>query len=142
MNILFFLTPKSEVACIKEADSLRQALEKMEHRGYSAVPLISNQGMYIGTVTEGDILYTLKEKGFPSLQQMEKISVMQIARRRDNCPVHIEADMDSLIERALNQNFIPVIDDNHIFIGIVTRKDIINRLADEKASLVKEAIDR
>ena len=28
MNILFFLTPKSEVAYINEDDTLRQALEK------------------------------------------------------------------------------------------------------------------
>ena len=30
MNILFFLTPKSDVAYISEDDTLRQALEKME----------------------------------------------------------------------------------------------------------------
>ena len=29
MNILFFLTPKSDVAFIYEYESLRQALEKM-----------------------------------------------------------------------------------------------------------------
>ena len=32
MNILFFLKPKSEVAYIYDTDSLRQALEKMEHQ--------------------------------------------------------------------------------------------------------------
>ena len=41
MNILFFLTPKSEVAYINEDDTLRQALEKMEHHRYSAIPIIS-----------------------------------------------------------------------------------------------------
>lgn len=30
MNILFFLTPKKEIAYIYDDDSLRQALEKME----------------------------------------------------------------------------------------------------------------
>ena len=40
MNILFFLTPKSEVAYISEEDTLRQALEKMEHHKYSAIPII------------------------------------------------------------------------------------------------------
>ena len=34
MNILFFLTPKSDVAYVEEDDSLRQVLEKMEHHGY------------------------------------------------------------------------------------------------------------
>ena len=44
MNILFFLTPKSEVAYISEEDTLRQALEKMEHHKYSAIPIISRTG--------------------------------------------------------------------------------------------------
>ena len=57
MNILFFLTPKSEVAYINEDDTLRQALEKMEHHRYSAIPIISRTGRYIGTLTEGDLLW-------------------------------------------------------------------------------------
>ena len=33
--------------------------------------------------------------------------------------------MDELYELAMNQNFVPVTDDEGIFIGIVTRKNII-----------------
>ena len=57
MNILFFLTPKSEVAYISEDDTLRQALEKMEYHKYSAVPIVSRTGRYVGTLTEGDLLW-------------------------------------------------------------------------------------
>ena len=39
--------------------------------------------------------------------------------------------MDALLESAMNQNFIPVIDDLDKFIGIVTRRDIIGYLARE-----------
>ena len=56
MNILFFLTPKSEVAYIEDSFSLRQILEKMEIHRYSAIPILSNNGEYVGTITEGDIL--------------------------------------------------------------------------------------
>ena len=72
MNILFFLTPKSEVAYVEETDTLRQALEKMEHHGYAAVPLLSTEGKYLGTLTDGDVLWGLKELNFPSLYQMEE----------------------------------------------------------------------
>ena len=71
MNILFFLTPKSEVAYVEETDTLRQALEKMEHHGYAAVPLLSTEGKYLGTLTDGDVLWGLKKLNFPSLYQME-----------------------------------------------------------------------
>ena len=62
MNILFFLTPKSEVAYISEDDTLRQALEKMEYHKYSAVPIVSRTGRYVGTLTEGDLFGGLKNQ--------------------------------------------------------------------------------
>ena len=49
MNILFFLTPKSEVAYVYDTDTVRQVLEKMENHRYSAIPVISKEdGSYIG----------------------------------------------------------------------------------------------
>ena len=63
MNILFFLTPKSEVAYVYDTDTVRQVLEKMENQRYSAIPVISKEdGSYIGTLTEGDLLWYIKEQ--------------------------------------------------------------------------------
>ena len=45
MNILFFLTPKSELSYIYDDDSLRQALEKMEYHRYTAIPVINRKGV-------------------------------------------------------------------------------------------------
>ena len=131
MNLLFFLTPKSEVAYVEESDSLRQVLEKMEYHGYTAVPLLSPDGRYIGTITEGDVLWKLKKENFPDIHELEEISVMQIARKRDNKAVHVNVDMEGLLERVMRQNFVPVVDDERRFIGIVTRKDVILYLRKE-----------
>ena len=136
MNILFFLTPKSEVAYVEEGDSLRQVLEKMEYHGYAAVPLLSAGGKYIGTITEGDVLWKLKKDHFPSLREMEEISVMEVFRGRDNKAVHVNVDMEGLLDRVKAQNFVPVVDDEKVFIGIVTRKDAIQYLMGE---LIKKA---
>ena len=92
MNILFFLTPKSEVAYISEDDTLRQALEKMEHHKYSSVPIISRKGRYIGTLTEGDLLWGIKNQFNLSLKEAEKIPITAIRRRCDNLPVKADAD--------------------------------------------------
>lgn len=125
MNILFFITPKSEVACIYEDDTLRQALEKMEHHKYSAVPILRKDGTYAGTITEGDLLWGIKNQYNLNLQEAERMPVMTIRRRMDNVPVLAKADMEDLIDKALNQNFVPIVDDRGFFIGIITRKDII-----------------
>lgn len=133
MNILFFLTPKKEVAYVEETDTLRQVLEKMEHHGYSAIPLLSEGGRYIGTVTEGDLLWFLKGRNFPQLKFLEDMPITSIERRRDNQAVNIRESMENLFDKVMNQNFVPVVDDKRVFIGIVTRKDILAYLG-RKAS--------
>ena len=125
MNILFFLTPKSDVAYVEEDDSLRQVLEKMEHHGYAAVPLLSSEGRYIGTITEGDLLWGIRKEYQMNFKEAENAPIASIPRRVDYKPVTAESKMEDMIDRALNQNFVPVVDDRGFFIGIITRKDII-----------------
>lgn len=140
MNILFCLTPKSEVAYLQADWTLRQAIEKLERSGYTAVPMIDRQGRYLGTVTEGDILWTLKKRYNMNLKEAENVSILTVNRRMDSRPVSINASMEDLIQMAMNQNFVPVIDDNQIFIGIVTRKDIIRFCYEGYKSKQKEEL--
>lgn len=125
MNILFFLTPKSEVAYIYEDYTMRQALEKMEYHKYSAIPIIDKEGKYVGTITEGDLLWTLKNDFYLDLKSVEDVPIMNIKRRMDNAPVSVNANIEDLISKSMNQNFVPVIDDQKTFIGIIKRRDII-----------------
>ena len=127
MNILFFLTPKSDVAYIFEDETLRQTVEKMEHRKFSCIPILNKEGKYTGTISEGDLLWRIKRLNIniTDLKQMEDVSIMAIPRRATYKPVHADADMENLLDRAINQNYVPVIDDKGSFIGIITRKEII-----------------
>lgn len=127
MNILFFLTPKSDVAYIFEDETLRQTVEKMEHRKFSCIPILNKGGKYAGTISEGDLLWGIKRLNIniTDLKQMEDVSIMAIPRRATYKPVHADADMEDLLDRAINQNYVPVIDDKGSFIGIITRKEII-----------------
>lgn len=129
MNILFFLTPKSEVVYIHEEDSLRQALEKMEAHQYAAVPILQRNGRYLGTLTEGDLLWFIKNHLNLNLHDAQRVPVTTVPRRSDNYPVNADCQMEDLLAKAINQNFVPVLDDKGSFIGIVTRKDIIRYLA-------------
>ena len=129
MNILFFLTPKSDVAYIYDNYSLRQVLEKMEYHKYSCIPVIGVDGKYVGTITEGDLLWGLKERGAFDLKKAEEVPIRSFERRMDYAPVRIDSDMEDLLDKALRQNFVPVIDDQKNFIGIVTRLDIMMYMA-------------
>lgn len=126
MNIAFFLTPKNEVVCESIESTMRQVIEKMEHHGYTAIPLIDKYGKYVGTLTEGDLLWKLKNTMNLNFRNTETVKVKDIPRRVKHKSVTISEDIESLINLAVNQNFVPVVDDEGIFIGIIKRSDIIN----------------
>jgi len=126
MNLLFYLTPKSETTYIYNDYTVRETLEIMGQKKYSAVPIISKRGEYIGTITEGDLLWGLKDKFNTSLHiEIETMQITKIKRRMDNSPISINAKTEKLLELAIKQNFVPIIDDNKTFIGIVKRKEIM-----------------
>lgn len=126
MNIAFFLTPKSDVVYENINSTMRQVLERMEYHRYTAVPLIDDKGKYIGTITEGDLLWELKDNPDLTIKDTSSIKISDIKRKTINKPVSINESMEDLLNLAINQNFVPVIDDNGIFIGIIKRSDIIN----------------
>lgn len=130
-NILFFLTPKAMCVYLYDDYTVRQALEKMESAGYTAIPILSRKGEYRGTLTEGDLLWALKNMCNMDMKQAEQKRIMEISRRKDNVPVRITASMQDLIERASHQNYVPVVDDYGAFIGLVTRKAIVKYCRDK-----------
>lgn len=126
MNILFFLKPKANVTVLNTNSTLRAGLEIMNRSGFTAVPLIDEEGKYIGTISEGDFLWYFKDQRVFDLKASEKVLLKDIKRRRDNQPIRVTEDMSNLINMSKTENFIPVIDDRDMFIGIVTRQDIID----------------
>lgn len=127
MNVLMLLKPKDTVKYIYENNTLRQGLEKMRAHSYTAIPVISEDGKYVGTVSEGDFLYYIIDARKNSIKEQEQKHISDILRKRFNPAVQVNVTMDELLERALNQNFVPVTDDSGVFIGIVTRQDIMKQ---------------
>ena len=126
MNVLFFFLLKSEVAYIYDDYTMRQTLEKMEYHRYSSIPIINKKGEYVGTMTEGDLLWSIKNDFDLNLKSLEDICISSVRRKMDNKPISVNANIEDLVSKSMNQNFIPVIDDQNIFIGIIKRRDIID----------------
>ena len=128
MNVISLLTPKAQVAYLFEDFTVRQGLEKMRARGYTAIPVLSREGYYVGTVSEGDFLWHILDWGDNSLRAKEKLPLRQVLRPGFNPAVRVDVAMEELLERSMRQSFIPVVDDRGAFVGIVTRQNIIRRL--------------
>jgi CBS domain-containing protein len=129
MNIASFIQPKIDVAYLRDNMTMRQGLEKLKRSGYSAIPVIDTEDRYVGVVSEGDFLWNILANNESlngiNMKNTEKLTVRDIIQSGKIKAVCIDTDMEQLLEQAKNQNLVPVIDDRSIFIGIVTRRDII-----------------
>ncbi|NLK74228.1 MAG: CBS domain-containing protein [Clostridiales bacterium] len=140
MNIAYYIQTKSEVAFLYEDFTFRQGLEKMRYHGYTAIPVLSTDNKYIGTISEGDFLWYLIDDSNEEIQKItmksiEEMKIKDILTDDKNPPVKITSTIEELLTRAMDQNFIPVIDDRDYFIGIITRRDIIKHFLNKKESI-------
>lgn len=138
MNIMRFLTPKAEVEYLESDFTLRQGLEKMKYHGYAEIPVIDEKGRYFGSVTLGDFLWALYDDDNPKRSELEKLPLKDIIRPDYNPCVTGNVSINDVLNKAITQNFVPVVDDRGVFIGIIKRSTIIRYLASIKTELPKD----
>ena len=132
MNVAFFLIPKSHVAYLTEGSSFRQGMEKLRRYGYTAIPVVANDGRYMGSISEGDFLWNVMSLGSIASQDLEYACIDQIVSDRTP-PVGVNTPVEELMDKLLDQNFVPVVDDRHMFVGIVTRRSVMAYLMDQRS---------
>ena len=83
MSILFFLSPKQDLMYVYDDFTLRQTLEKWENNRYASIPVLNRKGEYVGTLTEGDILWGLKQQHGLDIEAAEDVPISSFAHKRD-----------------------------------------------------------
>ena len=124
-NVFFYLKNKSEVTYLNADMTVNDALPIMKESGYTAVPVINNDGSYAGTITDGDFLWHITENGSMDAK------IKSLIRKEYSIPANINTEIEEIFSCSLDQNFVPIVDDRYIFIGIVTRKMILHYLIQE-----------
>ncbi len=125
VNIMEFLTPKDETYFIDADSTIRQALEKFDYHKFSVVPLVDAEGMYCGTVSEGDILRFIKRNCNFDVDLAEDVKVLDIEKYRPYKSLDITCTLEEVVKLSLEQNFIPMVDGRGMYIGIIKRKEIL-----------------
>ena len=131
MNIAKMMIPKVCTAFLHENNTIRQGLETMTHHGYTAIPVLDENQHYVGSITEGDFLRYMMEKGTTDNRELEKDCIRDILRR-DFCPaLSMDSDDETILAAILNQNFVPIVDCRNVLCGILTRRGLIADLAED-----------
>ena len=130
-NILKLLTPKNDLAYLISNMTIRQGLEKLRVHGYTAIPVINEDGTYFGVVSEGDFLWSIMDDNVVFVQELEDTKIHNIIRKKiPSCKV--DATIEVLTKLVIQYNFVPIVDDRNILMGIITRKSVINYLVNNK----------
>lgn len=141
MNIASFLLPKVEVAYLRDKMTIRQGLEKLKRSGYTAIPVIDEEDRYVGVISTGDFLWNILEHNEDmediTMKKLEKMTLRDILQCGRVKAVCIDTNMEQLLGQAQMQNFVPVVDDRNVFIGIITRSDIIKYFVKKQLDGVK-----
>ncbi|MCM1131115.1 MAG: CBS domain-containing protein [Roseburia sp.] len=125
MNIITLLTPKEKTFYLDSKSTIRQALEKYDYHKFTVVPLIDKEGHYITTLSEGDILRYIKNNSHFDLELAQAQNVDVIEKYRPYKALDISSSIQDVVKLAFEQNFVPMVDDRGMYIGIIKRKGIL-----------------
>ena len=131
MNVARMMVPMIGTVLLHENDTVRQGLEVMRRHGYTAIPVLNEKNEFVGCISEGDFLRHLLDTGTTELHAHERYRIGDLVRRDFCPPLKITADAQEIIDAALQQNFVPILDDRGCLCGILTRRSVIERLAEE-----------
>jgi len=129
IEVAAFLMPKSEVVWVSASGSVEQALERMKPNGFAAVPILDDEGCYVDTLSTSDLMWFLLGVGSAWRELARATALLTVPRRLNGLVLHVDASLSALINAAIEQSFVSVVDDRGVFIGIVRRRPVIEYCA-------------
>lgn len=116
--------PADEVAVIMESNTLSHALLLMTSNKYSVVPVLDNKSRMKGLISMPliiEAIMDIEDVQFDKLEAIRVSEVMDVHYPVVNEDFELEDVMRMLIHAA----FITVVDENDVFVGIITRQEIL-----------------
>ncbi len=132
MDAKNLLTPKTKVEYLYNDITVGEAIAKMKRRRYALIPVLErNSNRYLYSISSGDLLYKITEIG--DVKKAESLPLSEVEINRLVIPAAQVRDIESLGDLLSSQNFVPIVDEKGIFLGLVTRRSVFNYLLAEKA---------
>lgn len=128
-----FLIPAENVANVMCLNPLSHALLVLSQVKYSKIPVLDKGDRFVGLISLSDVvdkMFDITSVDFDKLKDFTVADVMEV-----NVPVIGEKwELEDILHLLVDAAFLPVVDDNQCFKGIITRKELlkaINHMAHE-----------
>lgn len=116
-----------DVATIRIENTLLHAMMILSTVGYSSIPVLDNQHRLQGTINLPRIIEGVKDQIHYDWDQLSKRKVKEVICH-DYAVITTDADLEDVLHKLVDHNFVCVTDNDGIFSGIITRKAMLKRV--------------
>lgn len=118
-----FLTPAEKLAALIDSHNADHAILVLSQITYSRIPVVTYDRRFVGTIGLRDILAYQMEQGLTD-EQMASTDIVHMTKK-DVAVVAPDYNITEVLHKLVDEPFLPVVDDEGMFKGIITRKSIL-----------------
>ncbi|MFS9038924.1 cyclic-di-AMP-binding protein CbpB [Streptococcus timonensis] len=118
-----FLTPAEKLAALIDSHNADHAILVLSQITYSRIPVVTYDRRFVGTIGLRDILAYQMEQGLTD-EQMASTDIVHMTKK-DVAVVAPDYNITEVLHKLVDEPFLPVVDDEGMFQGIITRKSIL-----------------
>ena len=118
-----FLTPAEKLAVLIDTHNADHAILLLSQMTYTRVPVVTDEKEFVGTIGLRDILAYQMEQGL-SQEAMADTDIVHMTKK-DVAVVSPDYTLTDVLHKLVDESFLPVVDKDGIFQGIITRKSIL-----------------
>ncbi|MGO3732770.1 MAG: cyclic-di-AMP-binding protein CbpB [Vagococcus sp.] len=129
------LVEGENVATLMDTNNLEHALLVLTNIGYSRIPVLNKDEKFVGLVSLSNVVSEMFETEKIDPDRLSHILVADVMDTDvKTVSVSTPYNIEKILNLLVNTNFIPAVDDDNNFKGIITRREIlksVNHLAHE-----------
>lgn len=114
----------NNVAHVNEDNTLQHAALVLTNTGYNSIPVLDNDDHFVGIVSLAAIIKLMFDLDEIDAEKINSLYVRDIMVADYPMLYHAE-DLETALHLLVDHNYVPVVDDEEHFKGIVTRKSML-----------------
>lgn len=119
-----FLVPADNVATVFYNHPLNHALLVLSKVGYSKIPVLDSEDHLVGLISLSNVVEKMMDLTGFSMDNLEGLTVADVMEVNVNC-ITASDELEDMLHFLVDQAFLPMVDENKVFVGIITRKEIL-----------------
>lgn len=118
-----YLIPAEELAIFINTHNADHVMLLLVSNGFSRVPVITKEKQYVGTISISDMM-TYQAKRQLTDWEMTQTNIGDMVNTKIET-INITSSLTEIMHKLVDFPFLPVVNDDNRFIGIITRKSIL-----------------